>query len=67
MVVLEYNPGFKPIQPPIRSVPYHYREPLSQHLNLMRREGVIEDVNPIKPIDCVLNVDITEKKTPGDI
>ena len=64
-VVLEHEPGFKPIQPPRRSVPYHYRKPLSKHLDLMRREGVIEDVDPNKPIDCVMNAVITNKKKRG--
>ena len=48
-------------------MPHHYREPLSEQNNLMRREGVIKDVDPNKPIICVLNMVITEKGTPGEI
>ena len=66
-VVLEHEQGFRPVQPPRRSVPYHYRERLSKHLDLMRREGVIEDVDPREPIDAVLNLVITDKKAPGEI
>ena len=66
-VVLEHEQGFRPVQPPRRPVPYHYRERLSQHLAMMRREGVIEDVDPREPIDAVLNLVITDKKAPGEI
>ena len=49
--MLEHKPEFKPIQPPRRSVPHNHREPLSKHLDLMRREGIIEEVNPNEPIN----------------
>ena len=66
-VVLEHEQGFWPVQPPRRSVPYHYRERLSKHLAMMRREGVSEDVDPREPIDAVLNLVITNKKAPDVI
>ena len=66
-VKLQYEPGFRPVQPPRYQVPFQYREKLSAHLNNMRRDDVIEDVDPAEPIDCVLNVCISEKKTEGAI
>ena len=64
-VKLEFEEGFTPTQPPRRGVPYHYQERLSQHLAMMRKEGAIEDVNPREPLDCVMNVVITDKKESG--
>ena len=66
-VKLEFEEGFKPEQPPRRGVPYHYQGRLSQHLDMMRKEGAIEDVNPREPLDCVMNVVITDKKESGQI
>ena len=66
-ITLQYDEGFKPIQPPRYPVPYHYRERLTNHLEKLKAEGVIEDVEPSEPIDCVLNVAISEKKTKGMI
>ena len=62
LVVLEHEPGFRRIQPPRRWVPYHYREQLSQHLDLMRKEGIIKDVDPKEPVNAILNLVITNKK-----
>ena len=66
-VKVEFEEGFKPEQPPRRGVPYHYQGRLSQHLDMMRKEGTIEDVNPREPLDCVMNVVITDKKESGQI
>ena len=45
-IKLEYERGLKPIQPPRFVVPYHYHERFSRHLQKLREEGVIEDVDP---------------------
>ena len=37
------------------------------HLRKLKKEDVIEDVNPAEPIDCILNVAISEKKPRGTI
>ena len=55
-VVLEHKQQFKPINPPRRLVPHYHRKRFSKHLDVMRREGVIKDVDPNKPINCVLNM-----------
>ena len=60
-VILEHKPEFKLIQPPRRLVPHYQREPFSKHLNVMRREGVIKDVDPNKTINCALNVVISDR------
>ena len=62
-----FDPKFKPTQPPYHPVPLHYKDKLSQHLAYLREEGVITDVDPRQPYDCVLNVVITDKATPGEI
>ena len=61
-VKLEYELGFRPIQPQGFAVPYHYHARLSWHLQKLREDGVIEDVDPREPIDCVLNLALSEKK-----
>ena len=66
-IVLQYERGFKPTQPPRYSVPYHYQDKLAAHLQQLTKEGVIEDVHPAEPIDCILNLSISEKKTKGSI
>lgn len=66
-VKLQYEEGFKPIQPQRYPVPYHYRERLSAHLKKLRHEGIIEDVDPAEKIDCVLNVTISDKKMHNEI
>ena len=66
-VVLQYDKDFRPTQPPRYPVPYHYQEKVAQHLRQLKAEGIIEDVDPSEPIDCVLNVAISEKKTEGAI
>ena len=65
-VRLEYEPRFRAIQPQRYAVPYHYQDRLSQHLQKLREEGVLEDVDPREPIDCILNIALSEKKN-GDI
>ena len=66
-VKLEYEKGFDPAQPPRYPIPYHYRDRVSSHLDKLRSEGVIEDVNPSEPIDIILNTTISEKKTAREI
>ena len=61
-VKLEYEHGFRPVQPPRFTVPYHYQDRLSKHLQKLREDGVIEDVDPREPIDCILNIALSEKK-----
>ena len=61
-VRLRYERDFKPVQPPRYPVPYHYQERLSAHLRNMRRDGVIEDVDPTEKMDCVLNVQSRRRK-----
>ena len=61
-VKLEHEQGFRPVQPPRFAVPYHYQERLSKHLEKLREDGVIEDVDPREPIDCILNIALSEKK-----
>ena len=61
-VRLEYEQGFRPIQPPGFAVPYHYQELLSKHLQKLRDDGVIEDVDSRETIDCILNVALSERK-----
>ena len=64
---LDYDQKFKPTQPPYHPTPLHYRDKLSKHLEHLREEGVITDVDPRQTYDCVLNVVISEKATPGEI
>ena len=66
-IILQYKKGFRPTQPPRYSVPYHYQDRLATHLKQLTKEGVIEDVHPAEPIDCILNLSILEKKTKGSI
>ena len=66
-VKLQYEAGFKPVQPPPYPIPYHYRAKTAEHIVKLKQEGVIEDVDPSEPIDCVLNTTISEKKTVGAI
>ena len=62
---LDYDKKFRPTQPPYHPTPIHFREKLSKHLEYLHEEGVITDVDPRQTYDCVLNVVITEKATPG--
>ena len=66
-VKLQYEPNFVPVQPPRYGIPYRYQDRVSVHLKNMRRDGVIEDVDPAEVVDCVLNVAISEKKENGAI
>ena len=64
---LDYVEGFKPIQPEYRSIPIRYQSKVSECLEFLREEDVIEDVDPKESYDCVMNVVITDKKAPGEI
>ena len=66
-VKFQFEKNFKPIQPPRRGVPYHYQNRLSDHLEMMRKEGAMEDINPREAVDCTMNLVITEKKSAGQI
>ena len=66
-VVLQYEENFKPIQPPRYPVPYHYQEKIAEHLRKLKKEGVIEDVDPAESVDCVLNIAVSEKRIQGAI
>ena len=66
-IELQYEPGFRPVQPARYPVPFHYRDKLATHLKKLEKDGVIEKVNPAEPIDCILNLAISEKKTQGTI
>ena len=66
-VKLQYEAGFKPVQPARYPVPYHYQERLATHQRRLEAEGVVEKVKPEEPIDCILNIAILEKKTLGSI
>ena len=67
-VHLDYVEGFSPKQPPYRPMPIHYQAKVSEHLEFLRKESVIEDVDPKDSYECVMNVVITDKpKSPGDI
>lgn len=43
---LDYDTGHTPIQPPFRNIPFHYQERVSKHLQFLRDQGVISDVDP---------------------
>jgi hypothetical protein len=45
----------------------HYRDRVSAHLDKLKEEGIITDVDPRKSYDCVMNTVITDKSTPGEI
>ena len=66
-VELKDEDGCKPVQPARYPVPYHYQERLATHLRKLEAEGVVERVNPAEPIDCTLNIAISEKKMLGSI
>jgi hypothetical protein len=66
-VKLRYEDGFKPVQPARYPVPYHYQERLATNLRKLKAEDVIERVNPAEPVDCILNIAISEKKAQGSI
>ena len=59
---LDYDPVHKPSLPPFHNVPLHYQKEVSDHLEFLRCQGVITDVDPKKSYDCVMNVVITDKK-----
>ena len=55
------------MQPVRYPVPYHYQERLATHLRKLEAEGVVVKLNPAEPINCILNISISEKKTLGSI
>ena len=59
---LEYEPDFKPEQPRFRNVPINYQPEVSKLLYFLRKQDVIEDVDPKDNYDCVMNVVVTDKK-----
>ena len=59
---LDYDPAHKPTQPRFHNVPLHYQKEVSDHLDFLRCQGIIKDVDPKKSYDCVMNVVITDKK-----
>ena len=40
---------------------------MATRLKKLEAEGVVETVNPAEPIDCILNIAISEKKMLGSI
>ena len=48
-VALQYKVGFRAIQPPRYPVPNHYQDRMEVHLRKLKKESVIEDVNPAEP------------------
>ena len=59
---LEYESDFKPEQPRFRNVPINYQPEVSKLLDFLRKQDVIEDVDPKDNYDCVMNVVVTDKK-----
>ena len=64
---LRYKDGFKPVQRARYPVPYHYQERLATHLMKLKAEDVIKRANPAEPVDCILNITISEKKAQGSV
>ena len=64
-VKFEIDPKFKPTQLPHHLMSLNYRFKVSKHLQCLREEGFITDVDPRQAHDCVLNVVITDKSTLG--
>ena len=64
-VKLRYELGFKPVHPARYPVSYHYQERLTTQLKQLIKDDVIQKVNPVEGIDCILNMAISEKKTPN--
>ena len=48
-------------------MPYHYQDRLTEHLELILKEGAKEPVDPREEDDCTMKVVITDKKTSGQI
>ena len=59
---LDYDTKFIPQQPRYRSIPIHYQAEVSKLLKFLREQGVITDVDPRTPYQCIMNVVITDKK-----
>ena len=66
-VMLDFDPKFTPTQPPYRPIPIHYRDKVSAHLQRLRDDRIITDIDPRETYDSVMNTVITEKVTPGEI
>ena len=58
---LDYDAGHTPVQPQFRNIPFHYRDRVSKHLQFLREQGVISDVDPRESYKCVMNCVITDK------
>ena len=56
-----------PVASPYRPVPLAYQKKLSAHLQSLRKENKIEDVDPNDHCPWISNVVITEKKQKGQI
>ena len=65
-VSLPSDPSYRATQPPFRNVPLHYQKKVSELLQFLRENDVIEDVDPKEIHKCILNVVITDKAG-GDI
>lgn len=61
-VSFHIDPTVAPVCAPYRPVPFAYRERLSAHLQDLRDQGKIEDVDPKELCEWESNVVITEKK-----
>ena len=63
---LDFDEQFHPNQPSFHNVPIHYRPQVSAHLQFLREQGAITDVDPSDTHECVMNTVITDKVN-GDI
>ena len=63
-IQLEIEQNFVPTQPPFHNTPLHYQPQVSEHLQFLRKQGAITDIDPssCKAYDCVMNTVITDKK-----
>ncbi len=63
---LDFEENFQPTQPSFHNVPIHYRPQVSAHLQFLREQGAITDVDSSDTHECVMNTVITDKVN-GDI
>ena len=61
---LEVDPNYVPPQPQFHNTPIHYQEQLSDHLQFLRDQKAMIDIDPSdsQTYDCVMNTVITDKK-----
>ena len=61
---LEVEPDYIPPQPQFHNTPIHYQKQLSEHLQFLREQKAITDIDPSEShtYDCVMNTVITDKK-----